>query len=144
MAEGFDFVAMGRAALAGLLSLVYLRLTGATLPTRRQLQGLGLTALGIVFGWPIFLGLAMRQVDAVHSIGGAQAQHMARAHRHQPLAGFQHRQRAKQPLAIQNLIPHRCPLWPVIQTKPLKGHIKVKIAQVTAGTKQGKPAPCSE
>ena len=88
------FVAMGRAALAGLLSLVYLRLTGATLPTRRQLQGLGLTALGIVFGWPIFLGLAMRQVDAVHAAVISGMQPLATAAiaalwlRQRPSAGF--------------------------------------------------------
>eukprot|EP01136_Pigoraptor_vietnamica_P042806 Opistho-1_new@17394 len=61
------FVAMGRAALAGLLSLGYLLLTRAPWPTRRQALTLGFTALGVVFGWPLFLGLAVRHVDAIHA-----------------------------------------------------------------------------
>ena len=61
------FVAMGRAALAGLLSIAYLGLTGARRPTRQEALSLGLTALGVVFGWPLFLGLAVRHVDAIHA-----------------------------------------------------------------------------
>src|SRR4051794_16180862 len=57
------FVAMGRAAMAGLLSAAYLALTAARRPTRREAGLLALTALGVVFGWPLFLGLAVRQVD---------------------------------------------------------------------------------
>ena len=61
------FVAMGRAALAGFLSAAYLLLTRARRPSRAQLGPLVLTALGVVFGWPLFLGLAVRQVDAIHA-----------------------------------------------------------------------------
>ncbi|CAN5140567.1 DMT family transporter [soil metagenome] len=61
------FVAMGRAALAGLLSAAYLLLTRAPRPSRAQLGPLALTALGVVFGWPLFLGLAVREVDAIHA-----------------------------------------------------------------------------
>ncbi|TDP62556.1 DMT family transporter [Roseateles toxinivorans] len=61
------FVALGRAALAGALAALYLRLSGAPRPTRAQLQPLLLTAAGVVFGWPLFLGLAVRSVDAVHA-----------------------------------------------------------------------------
>ncbi|MDN3919598.1 DMT family transporter [Roseateles violae] len=61
------FVAMGRAALAGLLSIVYLWATGARRPTRAELRVLALTAAGVVFGWPLFLGWAVRHVDAIHA-----------------------------------------------------------------------------
>lgn len=61
------FVAMGRAALAGLLSAAYLALTSAPRPSRSQALALALTALGVVFGWPLFLGLAVRHVDAIHA-----------------------------------------------------------------------------
>jgi drug/metabolite transporter (DMT)-like permease len=61
------FVAMGRAALAGLLSAAYLWLTGARRPSRAEALALALTAVGIVFGWPLFLGLAVRHVDAIHA-----------------------------------------------------------------------------
>jgi len=61
------FVALGRAALAGGLAALYLKLTGAQRPSRAQLRPLLLTAAGVVFGWPLFLGLAVRAVDAVHA-----------------------------------------------------------------------------
>jgi drug/metabolite transporter (DMT)-like permease len=88
------FVAMGRAALAGLLSAVYLALTGGRRPTRSELLSLGLTALGVVFGWPLFLGLAVRHVDAIHAsvISGvlplATAAMAALRLRQRPSAGF--------------------------------------------------------
>lgn len=61
------FVAMGRAALAGLLSAAYLWLTGAPRPRREQGLPLAWTAAGVVFGFPLFLGWAVRHVDAVHA-----------------------------------------------------------------------------
>ena len=62
------FVALGRAALAGLLSAAYLWLTGAPRPCGAgPWRSLALTALGVVFGWPLFLGWAVRHVDAVHA-----------------------------------------------------------------------------
>ena len=61
------FVTAGRAALAGLLSLVYLRLTRAPRPAARQLPALAVCAVGTVVGFPLFLGLALRQVDASHA-----------------------------------------------------------------------------
>lgn len=88
------FVAMGRAAVAGLLSIVYLVATGAARPTGRQLALLALTALGVVFGWPLFLGIAVRHVDAVHAsvISGvlplATAAIGALALRQRPSPGF--------------------------------------------------------
>ncbi len=61
------FVAMGRAAVAGLLSIAYLRLTGARRPTRHEVKWLLLTALGVTFGWPLLLGMAVQRVDAIHA-----------------------------------------------------------------------------
>ena len=61
------FVAMGRAAVAGLLSLVWLLATRARRPTRQEALWLLFTAAGVVFGWPLLLGLAVRRVDAIHA-----------------------------------------------------------------------------
>ena len=61
------FVAFGRAAVAGLLSIAYLAATGARRPRGAEWRLLALTAGGVVFGWPLLLGLAVRHVDAVHA-----------------------------------------------------------------------------
>jgi drug/metabolite transporter (DMT)-like permease len=61
------FVAIGRAAVAGLLSVAFLALTRAPWPRRELWPLLAVSALGVVFGFPLFLGLAVRQVDAVHA-----------------------------------------------------------------------------
>ncbi|MEO8386085.1 MAG: DMT family transporter, partial [Betaproteobacteria bacterium] len=61
------FVTAGRAALAGLLSVVYLLATGAPRPRRNQLPAFAICALGTVVGFPLFLSLALRHVDAMHA-----------------------------------------------------------------------------
>ena len=61
------FVVAGRAALAGLLSVGYLWATGAPRPAWRQATSLAVCAGGTVVGFPLFLGLALRQVDAMHA-----------------------------------------------------------------------------
>lgn len=65
------FITSGRAALAGVLALAYLVLTGACSaglrPTRRHLPLLGVSALGTVLGFPLFMAQALREVDAVHA-----------------------------------------------------------------------------
>lgn len=61
------FVTAGRAALAGLLSIAYLRWVGATLPARTHWRALAVCALGTVVGFPLFLALALRHVDAMHA-----------------------------------------------------------------------------
>lgn len=61
------FVTAGRAALAGLLSIGYLWITRAPWPRRRQLGDFAVSALGTVVGFPLFLGLALREVDAMHA-----------------------------------------------------------------------------
>lgn len=60
-------IAFGRAAVAGVLSAGYLWLSGAPWPRREQIGPLYLAGLGIVIGWPLFLGLAIQHVDAVHA-----------------------------------------------------------------------------
>ena len=61
------FVTAGRAAFAGLLSVAYLWATGAARVQRRHLSALATSALGTVVGFPLFLSLALRQVDAMHA-----------------------------------------------------------------------------
>jgi len=61
------FVAIGRAALAALPAAVYLVVARAPRPRGRQWVVLAATAAGVVFGWPLFLGLAVLEVDAVHA-----------------------------------------------------------------------------
>ena len=61
------FVTVGRAALAGLLSIAYLRWLGAAWPARRFWRPLAVCALGTVLGFPLCLALALRDVDAMHA-----------------------------------------------------------------------------
>jgi drug/metabolite transporter (DMT)-like permease len=61
------FVTAGRAAGAALLSLIYLRLSGARRPERTDLLPLLATALGTVVGFPLFIALALREVPAMHA-----------------------------------------------------------------------------
>ena len=61
------FVTVGRAALAGLLSIGYLRWTGAAWPARKHWRALAVCALGTVLGFPLFLALALREIDAMHA-----------------------------------------------------------------------------
>ncbi|MGL6109066.1 MAG: DMT family transporter [Rubrivivax sp.] len=88
------FVTAGRAALAGLLSLAFLLLTRAPWPPRRLWPVLSLCAAGTVFGFPLFVALALRRVDAMHAavVTGllplATAAIAAFAFRQRPSAGF--------------------------------------------------------
>jgi len=61
------FVTAGRAAVAGLLSLLYLCWVRAAVPARTHWPALAVCALGTVVGFPLFLALALRQVDAMHA-----------------------------------------------------------------------------
>ncbi|MBI5255236.1 MAG: DMT family transporter [Burkholderiales bacterium] len=61
------FVAIARAAVAGLLALAWVRLTGAARPQAAQWRVLALAALGVVFGFPLCIGLAVREVEAAHA-----------------------------------------------------------------------------
>lgn len=88
------FVAMGRAAVAALLSIGWLLLTRAPLPRRSDWLPLAITSAGVVFGFPLFTSIAMRYVEAVHAsvIVGvlplATAVAGALLQRQRPSAGF--------------------------------------------------------
>jgi drug/metabolite transporter (DMT)-like permease len=64
------FVTFGRAAVAGVLSLLYLltRRAGGDrlLPSPQQWGLLAFTALGVVAGFPLFLALALQYVPSTH------------------------------------------------------------------------------
>ena len=61
------FVTAGRAAVAGVLSIGYLLLTAAPWPRRDQWPAFAVCAAGTVVGFPLFLGFALREVDAMHA-----------------------------------------------------------------------------
>jgi drug/metabolite transporter (DMT)-like permease len=88
------FIAMGRAVVAGLLSIAYLLATRAPWPRRGDWLALAITAGGVVFGFPLFTSIAMRHVEAVHAsvIVGvlplATAAVGALLHRQRPSLGF--------------------------------------------------------
>ncbi|MCA0450860.1 MAG: DMT family transporter [Proteobacteria bacterium] len=67
------FITFGRAAAAGVLAIAYLLVTRAPRPARRQILPLITAGTGIVIGFPLFLGLAVQYVDAMHAavIAGA-------------------------------------------------------------------------
>ena len=88
------FVTAGRAAMAGLLSIAYLLVTRAPRPRRDQFGAFTVSALGTVVGFPLFLGFALRDIDAMHAavITGvlplATAAAAAVAFRQRPSLGF--------------------------------------------------------
>ena len=61
------FVTAARAALAGLLSIAYLRWVGASVPQRRHWAPLAICAAGTVVGFPLCLALALREVESMHA-----------------------------------------------------------------------------
>ncbi|MBN8534807.1 MAG: DMT family transporter [Rhizobiales bacterium] len=71
ISPGFDglppiFIAIGRAAAAGLLAILYLVAVRAPLPTPSQAMRLVAAGLGIVIGFPLFSGLAVVHAQAIH------------------------------------------------------------------------------
>jgi drug/metabolite transporter (DMT)-like permease len=61
------FVGIGREAFAALLAGLILLLARAPFPSRAQLRRLGIVAFGVVFGWPLFTAIALRDVTSAHS-----------------------------------------------------------------------------
>ena len=57
----------GRAALAGLLALVFLRYSKVAFPDRSLILPLLVTASGIVVGWPILTTLALQETTSAHA-----------------------------------------------------------------------------
>ena len=88
------FIALGRAGVAALLSIVFLLVTRAPWPRRHDWLPLLVTSAGVVFGFPLFTSVAMRHVEAVHAsvIVGvlplATALVGALLHRQRPSPGF--------------------------------------------------------
>jgi drug/metabolite transporter (DMT)-like permease len=88
------FIAMGRAAVAGLLSALLLVVQRPGLPARSDWHLIGLTALGAVFGFPLFTSIAMRHVESVHAsvmlgvLPLTTAAIGAWAHKQRPSLGF--------------------------------------------------------
>jgi drug/metabolite transporter (DMT)-like permease len=88
------FLASGRAVIAAMLSAIFLLATRAPWPRRADWLPLGVVALGVVFGFPLFTSIAMRHVEAVHAsvIVGvlplATALVGAWLHRQRPSGGF--------------------------------------------------------
>jgi drug/metabolite transporter (DMT)-like permease len=88
------FIALGRAAIAALLSGLFLLATRARWPARGDWLPLAITSAGVVFGFPLLTSIAMRHVEAVHAsviIGVlplATAAVGAWLHRQRPSAGF--------------------------------------------------------
>jgi drug/metabolite transporter (DMT)-like permease len=64
------FVTFGRAAVAGLLSILYLlwqRSRGTlNIPTHSEWPLVAMTAFGVIIGFPLFLALALRHVPSTH------------------------------------------------------------------------------
>ena len=60
------FVAIGRAALAGLMAVGWLLYTRARLPSLPQLRRLAIVVVGVVYGFPVFSALAMQTLPAAH------------------------------------------------------------------------------
>jgi drug/metabolite transporter (DMT)-like permease len=88
------FIAIGRAAVAGLLSAMFLMATRAPLPRREDWIPLSIVSGGVVFGFPLLTSVAMRHVEAVHASVILGVLPMATAvvgawlHRQRPSAGF--------------------------------------------------------
>lgn len=88
------FVTFGRAAVAGVLSLLYLAVVKAPRPTPAQAPALAVSALGTVLGFPMGIALALREVPAMHAavVTGvlplATALLAAAVWRQRPSAGF--------------------------------------------------------
>lgn len=61
------FVTAGRAAVAGVLSVLYLLAVRAPVPERRHWPALAVSAAGTVVGFPLFIALALREVEAMHA-----------------------------------------------------------------------------
>ena len=61
------FIALGRAAVAAVLSAGFLAWTRAPWPRREDWLPLAITAGGVVFGFPLLTSVAMRHVQAVHA-----------------------------------------------------------------------------
>ena len=60
------FVTFGRSLLGGICALLLFLITRPKLPTQRQLMRLVVIALGVVYGFPLFVSLAMQTLPSAH------------------------------------------------------------------------------
>ncbi len=60
------FVSIGRAVIAGVLATMALTYKRATLPTARQFRQLMVVSAGVVFGFPLLTGYALKHVPSAH------------------------------------------------------------------------------
>lgn len=67
--EGFPalFTATGRAAIAGVIAAVVLAIRKVPLPPRQLWKPLFFVMLGAVFGWPVFMAIALNYTSAAHA-----------------------------------------------------------------------------
>jgi len=67
--EGFDAVltATGRAVIAGVIAAVVLVIRRIPLPPRHLWRSLLFVMLGAVFGWPVFMAIALNYTTAAHA-----------------------------------------------------------------------------
>lgn len=61
------FVGLGRALVAALLAVLLLAYRRERLPQKRYWGRLGLVAIGVVVGFPLFTALALRELPAAHA-----------------------------------------------------------------------------
>lgn len=60
------FVTFGRSSLAGVCALLLFFITKPKLPNRSQLMRLCVIALGVVYGFPLFVSIAMQTLPSAH------------------------------------------------------------------------------
>lgn len=62
------FVTGGRAVIAAMIGATFLVALRQTKPTRKDILPLGIVAIGVVIGFPLLTGLALRHITAAHSV----------------------------------------------------------------------------
>ena len=60
------FVTFGRSTLGGICALILFAFTRPKLPTKTQLIRLSVMALGVVYGFPLFVSIAMKTLPSAH------------------------------------------------------------------------------
>lgn len=62
------FVTGGRAVIAAMLGAAFLLALRQARPTRSDILPLGIVAIGVVIGFPLLTGLALRHITSAHSV----------------------------------------------------------------------------